>query len=133
MGITMHASPQIIQARELVDVLARQVADDVSGAFGLSDAAHYAETLAPHIWNGVKQLIDEQYVQARQIRTFPAHLLCSTANKQQAQTRDFFMARDDSTDESGAFGLSDVVHVAKTMAPHIWNGVKQLVDEQYAS
>lgn len=38
----------------------RDASDVESGAFSWSDAAHYAETLAPHVWNGVKQLIDEQ-------------------------------------------------------------------------
>lgn len=40
-------------------------------------------------------------------------------------------ARADAIDlESGAFSLSDVGHVVTTLAPHVWTGVKQLIDEQ---
>ena len=38
------------------------VSDDESGAIDLDTLIHYGKVLIPPVWNGVKQLIDEQYV-----------------------------------------------------------------------
>lgn len=79
--------------------------DAESGAFSLSDAAHAVETVGPHIWNGVKQLIDEQYVRFPALWSLQLTVLCSEAKKQQ-QTRD----------DSKLSSFFSSVH------PH-WNGV----------
>ena len=46
--------------RELDELVLRAASDDESGAVSIGDVAHWSEVLIPKVWDGVKQLIDEQ-------------------------------------------------------------------------